>query len=301
MLNLLSNIIALLGERVDILIMPRTMKSRKFKMTFGFLLLTILLLAVMFLTTCYVFVRNYDYSLTKADNQMMKAKIAVIAEELERGRKYLELTKTTDKQMRQMLGMPAGKEADLSGFDGKKLTFEEILNRTSGDIETDDFKEYVDTIEKVAKARLLSYQDIAWYFANKKSTINATPSIRPSQGRITSGFGTRLSPFGGQTVGNHKGLDFADKPDSPIVATADGVVRHTGWTNGFGQAVLIDHGYGYSTLYGHVTAIKVKGGDVVKRGDTIATMGTTGRSTGVHLHYEVWIDGQPVNPRKYFD
>ena len=84
------------------------------------------------------------------------------------------------------------------------------------------------------------------------------------------------------------------------MATADGVVRHTGWVNGYGQAVLVDHGFGYSTLYGHTTDIRVKAGDVVKRGQIIATMGSSGRSTGTHLHYEVWKDGQPVNPRNYF-
>lgn len=301
MFSFLSKLAAMMSQRVDILIMPRTMPSKKIKVTFGAIFLTIFIMIVMLVVSCIVLVRTYDYSLTRADNQMMKAKLAIVAEELERGRKYLELTETTDKQMRQMLGMPLGKHIDMKNLDGKQMSFSEVLSRSSGDIAAEDFTEYVDEIEKVSKARLLSFQDIAWYYANKKNTINATPSIRPSKGRITSGFGTRLSPFGTKTVSNHKGLDFADKPDSPILATADGVVRHTGWASGFGQAVLIDHGYGYSTLYGHVTGIKVKGGDVVKRGDTIATMGTTGRSTGVHLHYEVWINGQPVDPRKYFD
>ena len=79
---------------------------------------------------------------------------------------------------------------------------------------------------------------------------------------------------------SYNNSDFAGDPDSPIVATADGVVRHTGWVNGYGQAVLIDHGLGYSTLYAHATGIKVKAADRVKRGQQIAFMGTTGRSTG---------------------
>ena len=84
------------------------------------------------------------------------------------------------------------------------------------------------------------------------------------------------------------------------MVTADGVVRHAGWVPSYGQAILVDHGFGYSTLYAHTTAIRVKAGDVVKRGDKIATMGSSGRSTGTHLHYEVWKDGQAVNPRNYF-
>ena len=151
-----------------------------------------------------------------------------------------------------------------------------------------------------AQERLASFQEIAWYYANQREGLHSTPSIRPSSARISSGFGYRRDPFG-KPIGNmHRGIDFAGKPDSPILVTADGVVRHTGWVNGYGQAVLVDHGFGYSTLYAHATGIKVKPGDVVKRGQQIAFMGTTGRSTGTHLHYEVWKDGRPVNPRDYF-
>jgi murein DD-endopeptidase MepM/ murein hydrolase activator NlpD len=109
-----------------------------------------------------------------------------------------------------------------------------------------------------------------------------------------------LDPFGHRTSKKHNGVDFAGLPDSPIFVTADGVVRHAGWVPSFGQAILVDHGFGYSTLYAHTTGIQVKAGDVVKRGDKIATMGSSGHSTGTHLHYEVWKDGQPVNPRNYF-
>ena len=164
----------------------------------------------------------------------------------------------------------------------------------------EDFAKYVDDLEESAQARLASFQEIAWYFANKKEGLNSTPSIRPSNARISSGYGYRLDPFGRRSSKKHNGVDFAGKPDSPIFVTADGVVRHAGWVPSFGQAILVDHGFGYSTLYAHTTGIQVKAGDVVKRGDKIATMGSSGHSTGTHLHYEVWKDGQPVNPRNYF-
>ncbi|GHT38908.1 peptidase M23 [Bacteroidia bacterium] len=292
----------LFKEKVDILFVPRTMgRQIKIKTKLITVLFALVVLIMMFITSCYVLVKNYDYSFTKADNQIMKAKLAIIGEELERGRKYIELTETTDRQMRQMIGMPIGKHIPMPGSEEEKLNFSKVFARGSGDIDEGDYKNYIDNIEAAAKARLASFQEIAWYYANKKNTINATPSIRPSKGRISSGYGYRMSPFGQETGGMHRGIDFVDKPDSPILVTADGVVRHTGWASGFGQAVLIDHGFGYSTLYGHVTGIKVKPGDVVKRGDVIATMGTTGRSTGVHLHYEVWLNGEPVNPKKYFE
>src|SRR6185436_15976952 len=85
-------------------------------------------------------------------------------------------------------------------------------------------------------------------------------------------------------------------PDTLIYATADGTVRFAGWSHGYGQLVLVDHGYGVSTAYGHTAKALVKAGDRVSRGQVIAYMGTTGRSTGAHLHYEVWRHGKPVNP-----
>ena len=207
--------------------------------------------------------------------------------------------------MRQMLGMPGGKFINLpKGWEAAKekenARFKEMWDKDLTELDADEFGEYIDVIEDSAKTRLASFQEIAWYFANRREGLNSTPSIRPSSARISSGFGYRLDPFGHRSTKRHNGLDFAGKPDSPIVVTADGVVRHAGWVPSYGQAILVDHGLGYSTLYAHTTGIRVKAGDVVKRGDKIATMGSSGRSTGTHLHYEVWKDGQAVNPRNYF-
>ncbi len=294
-----------LGERIDILIMPRKGGSTKFK--FRRLTLLLFVLVWLIVTGCGVlfFVRGYDYNVIKADNQLMRLKLKLIADELERGRKYLELTHTTETQMRQMLGMPGGKfinllqewEAQKAQADVQaKTLFETDLK----DIDEAEFEYYIDNLEQSAKTRLAGFQEIAWYFANQKEGLNSTPSIRPSDARISSGYGYRLDPLGRRTSKKHNGVDFAGKPDSPIFVTADGVVRHAGWVPSFGQAILVDHGLGYSTLYAHTTGILVKPGDVVKRGDKIATMGSSGRSTGTHLHYEVWKDGQAVNPRHYF-
>ncbi len=295
----------LLGERVDILIMPRLGGSVKFKVR----VLTVVLLAALWLlvTLCGLlfFIRAYDYNITKADNELMRVKMKLIGDELERGRKYLELTRTTDTQMRQMLGMPGGKFINLpKGWEAAKekedARARELLGKDLKDLTAEEFEKYVDSIEDHAKMRLASFQEIAWYFANRREGLNSTPSIRPSNARISSGFGYRLDPFGQRTTKRHNGIDFAGKPDSPILVTADGVVRHAGWVPSYGQAILVDHGFGYSTLYAHTTGVRVKAGDVVKRGDKIATMGSSGRSTGTHLHYEVWKDGQAVNPRDYF-
>lgn len=303
--KLINHLVRALGERVDILIMPRLGTSKKFKVRVLTLVLVFVLWLVITLCGFVFFIRTYDYNITKAENNLMRVKMKLIADELERGRKYLDLTRTTDTQMRQMLGMPGGKFINLpKGWEAAKekenARFKEMWDKDLTELDADEFGEYIDVIEDAAKTRLASFQEIAWYFANRREGLNSTPSIRPSSARISSGFGYRLDPFGHRSTKRHNGLDFAGKPDSPIVVTADGVVRHAGWVPSYGQAILVDHGLGYSTLYAHTTGIRVKAGDVVKRGDKIATMGSSGRSTGTHLHYEVWKDGQAVNPRNYF-
>ena len=303
--KLINHLVRALGERVDILIMPRLGVSKKFKVRVLTLVLVFVLWLVITLCGFVFFIRTYDYNITKAENNLMRVKMKLIADELERGRKYLDLTRTTDTQMRQMLGMPGGKFINLpKGWEAAKekenASFKEMWDKDLTELDADEFGEYIDVIEDAAKTRLASFQEIAWYFANRREGLNSTPSIRPSSARISSGFGYRLDPFGHRSTKRHNGLDFAGKPDSPIVVTADGVVRHAGWVPSYGQAILVDHGLGYSTLYAHTTGIRVKAGDVVKRGDKIATMGSSGRSTGTHLHYEVWKDGQAVNPRNYF-
>ncbi|WP_170514832.1 DUF5930 domain-containing protein [Ruegeria atlantica] len=116
--------------------------------------------------------------------------------------------------------------------------------------------------------------------------------------RFTSGFGTRRDPkTGGRRM--HNGADFAGAHGTDIFATADGIVTHAGWQSGFGRLVKIKHAFGVETLYAHNTKIRVKVGQRVSRGDHIADMGSTGRSTGTHLHYEVRVDGVPRNPMTY--
>lgn len=123
------------------------------------------------------------------------------------------------------------------------------------------------------------------------------PSIWPVTGEVTSGFGWRSSPWESES-GNemHPGLDIANSMDTPIVATADGVVVQSGWAGGYGNLVQIDHGNGMASLYGHNARLAVNVGDKVKKGQVISYMGSTGRSTGPHVHYEIRVNGSPVDP-----
>jgi murein DD-endopeptidase MepM/ murein hydrolase activator NlpD len=141
-------------------------------------------------------------------------------------------------------------------------------------------------------------QDQYELLADQKSFLAALPTRKPAIGYFTSGFGVRRSPFGGKNK-MHEGLDIANRAGTPIRAPADGTVVFADTKSGYGQTVVLDHGYGLETLYGHTRKILVKKGQKVRRGDVIALLGSTGRSTGPHVHYEVHVHGTPVDPLSY--
>ena len=126
----------------------------------------------------------------------------------------------------------------------------------------------------------------------------ALPLSRPANARTTSGYGVRFDPFNGRPA-LHQGQDFAAPLNTPILATAPGIVSFTGVRSGYGNTVEIDHGRGFKTRFAHLNAIAVQSGQAIAVGQRIGAMGTTGRSTGVHLHYEVWVDGRPQNPARF--
>ncbi|UCG39238.1 MAG: peptidoglycan DD-metalloendopeptidase family protein [bacterium] len=143
-----------------------------------------------------------------------------------------------------------------------------------------------------------SFQELVEYLEDQKSLLASTPSIWPVKGWLTSDFGYRTSPFTGRRE-MHKGLDVATRTGTGVIAPADGLVVFSGREGGFGNMLLIDHGYGLVTRYGHLSNMEVKLGQKVKRGDLIARVGNTGRSTGPHLHYEVVVNGVSINPMRY--
>jgi murein DD-endopeptidase MepM/ murein hydrolase activator NlpD len=130
--------------------------------------------------------------------------------------------------------------------------------------------------------------------------LAAIPNGRPSQGYITSGFGTRSDPFTGGRA-HHLGIDFSARTGDPVLAAAGGVVSFAGIKSGYGNVVEVDHGNGYSTLYGHNSRLIVRVGDIVRAGQQLARAGSTGRSTGPHVQCDVHVNGRPVNPRRFLD
>jgi len=149
-----------------------------------------------------------------------------------------------------------------------------------------------------------SYTQIDDLLKNKEQLLASTPAIQPVNNkdlnRIASGFGYRIDPIY-KTVKLHAGLDFAAPQGTPIYATANGRVAIAGNTNdGYGIHVVIDHGYGYETLYGHMVRVKVRNGQRVKRGEVIGWVGSSGKSTGPHCHYEVHKNGLKIDPIYFF-
>jgi len=134
---------------------------------------------------------------------------------------------------------------------------------------------------------------------------NHTPSIPPTAGYLSSGFGIRVNPFarpnetGISLLGNHSGFDITNAEGTPIQSTADGKVVEAGWMDRYGNGVVVSHRNNLETLYGHMSRIRVKPGQMVTRGDILGEMGRTGNATGVHLHSEVRLNGRPVNPQPY--
>ncbi len=156
----------------------------------------------------------------------------------------------------------------------------------------------INQLETVSVEQGYQFETLLQYLENQKSILDCTPSIRPAKGWISSSFGYRKNPFTGRRE-MHKGLDIANHKGTLIVATASGVVTYVGRKGLLGNIVEINHGHGFVTRYGHISKALTKKGQTIKRGEAIAQIGNTGRSTGPHLHYEIRLNGIQVNPHKY--
>jgi len=155
-------------------------------------------------------------------------------------------------------------------------------------------------LKGAASRQEASLQMLIEYFEDKRSLYASTPSVWPVRGWVTSPFGNRTSPFSG-ILKFHEGMDIAAQTGTPVMAPADGVIVKAGFSTGYGNMVEISHGYGIKTIFAHNSRLNVKAGQRVRRGDVISYVGDSGSSTGPHLHYEVRLNGLPVNPVKYMN
>jgi murein DD-endopeptidase MepM/ murein hydrolase activator NlpD len=150
-------------------------------------------------------------------------------------------------------------------------------------------------LDQAAQFQEESFNNLRGFLADQKDLIERTPYRWPVRGFLTSTFGERMDPFTGEGR-IHEGIDIAAPKGSPVKSPADGIVTFSGWDPTFGNMLVVDHGYGVITRYGHNDTILVREGQRIKRGDSISTVGTTGRSTGPHLHYEIRVNDVAINP-----
>ena len=195
--------------------------------------------------------------------------------------------------------VPASKMNDEPVFKAKSL--QELA---SGELAKEEDHDYaklsirVDQVSRLAQLREQGVMELWELLQDRSALLAATPSTKPVQGWYTSRFGYRVSPYTDKPM-MHEGLDIAAAPGSPVFAPADGTITFAGYDSGYGKLVIIDHGYGVETRYGHNSEIHVIVGQKIRHGDRIAAVGSTGRSTGPHVHYEVRVNGQPIDPINY--
>lgn len=161
-----------------------------------------------------------------------------------------------------------------------------------------DMHEQVGQLELASNSQENGFDTLVNGLKHKQNLLASTPAIQPVNGWITSSFGYRTSPFTGKKV-FHNAMDIANQAGTPVAAPANGIIAFVGQKRLLGNLIIIDHGYGIVTKYGHLQKILKKRGETVKRGDIIGLVGSTGRTTGPHLHYEVQLNGVPVNPKRY--
>jgi murein DD-endopeptidase MepM/ murein hydrolase activator NlpD len=209
-----------------------------------------------------------------------------------------------DTKLRRAVSLgPRDKAQQVLGIGGPdELGLQNLANM--GEKKQDEvLKEMHQELSQLKGAALkqeASLQLLIEYFEDKRSLYASTPSVWPVRGWVTSHFGNRTSPFSG-ILKFHEGMDIAAQTGTPVLSPADGVVIKASFGTGYGNMVEISHGYGIKTLFAHNSRLNVKAGQRIKRGDVIAYVGDSGSSTGPHLHYEVRVNGLPVNPARYMN
>jgi len=240
---------------------------------------SLLLLGVGIFYGLYGLTQQASYWRTHFENQRLRAENERQRQELEKLNNRVEKVEDTSRKLAEKSGVvDAG--TTVPGTGGPALPMDEMAVATLA-----------------AKMSRLE-EDMRAYEAILRKR-GYTPTVWPVEGTLEAGFGGRRNPFGGGGYEFHSGQDIEAQWGAPVIAGASGRVSFVGWQNGYGQLVVIDHGGGLTTRYGHLSHIDVELGQTVERAQLVGKVGSTGRSTGPHLHYEVRINDQPVNPQQY--
>ncbi|MDA8422344.1 MAG: M23 family metallopeptidase [Nitrospiraceae bacterium] len=238
--------------------------------------------------------------------ELMQQKVQVqnFALDLIDYKRQMFLVRGLDTKLRRAVGLgPRDKTQLLLGIGGPdELGLQNLtaIGEKKQDEALKEMHQELTQLQGVASKQETSLQTLMEYFEDKRSLYASTPAVWPVRGWVTSPFGNRIAPFTGK-VQFHEGIDIAVQIGTPVLAPADGVVIKAGFEAGYGYMVELSHGYGLKTVFGHNSRLNVKVGQHVKRGDIISYSGNTGSSTGPHVHYEVRLNGLPVNPARYLN
>jgi murein DD-endopeptidase MepM/ murein hydrolase activator NlpD len=235
------------------------------------------------------------------ENARQKTQLAALTDKIDRiNGKLIELNEF-DQKLKIMVNLETDEEGSqfigIGGSDPSLLNPDYTIEKAHERLVT-LMHQSLDNLDTEISVQMNEKEELYKYLENQKSMLACTPSIWPTRGWVSSGFGNRISPFTDE-VEFHKALDISTRMNTPIIAPADGLVSGTGKENAIGNNITISHGYGLKTRYGHLAKILVKKGEYVKRGQEIGLVGNSGRTTGPHLHYEVYLNSVPVNPRRY--
>jgi murein DD-endopeptidase MepM/ murein hydrolase activator NlpD len=237
--------------------------------------------------------------LLKEENAQLREQLRVVEEKVAHIDETLDRVERFDQKLRALTSLnDPERNLAIGPVAAGGAKDEDVQVGFGGPAPAEDLSERLDHLVADASQNERSLSELHRYFEDQRSLLASTPSVWPARGWVTSDFGTRLDPYTADRV-MHKGIDIANSPGAPVVAPADGTVVFAGTEGGYGKVLVLDHGFGVKTRYGHLSDIRVRLGEKVKRGTNVASMGNTGRSTGPHLHYEVRVNGIPENPRKF--
>ena len=289
------------------------LRLRKSWVVLGYLFICIAALSIGFIGADYIRLirlqKNYRIAITenqhlKGEAQILMANLEDLKHGLVKVEEYAEKLDSLIQSQISVVKKETGIDTPRSINQGtKKEPLEGAARSLPLGISLDSliFRPLFTNIESIqvkSGMQALDLQSLLTKIQSHSSLLAALPIGKPTQGWVASIYGFRISPFTGENS-SHQGIDIAAPSGTPVFAPADGVVVYSGTKSGYGNFLMIAHGYGVVTRYGHNSALLVKVGQRVARGDQIAAVGDTGRSTGPHLHYEIWVNGRVVNPNRY--
>ena len=297
------------SRRINIFLMPEGKGPVRHVSLPVFLVLCSIPLVIFCLASLLWFI--YNYSELKAnspalaelqrENALQKEEILYMARRIDQATREMSELRELDHKLRVMVNLETGdgdgQEKGVGGPDPALSDPEKTLKRSGREL-VQAMHRSLDNLNSDIAASKEDKAGLREFLENQKMLLASTPSIWPAKGWLSSRFGYRKSPFTGKKE-FHKGLDISARMGAPVVASADGTVSYSGWDRGYGRIIVINHGYGLKTKYAHLKKSLVKKGQHVKRGETIGLIGKSGRTTGPHLHYEVHLNGVPVNPLRY--